>query len=134
MKITLGSTDLCAGQARNSTGIPVGPRDLRIQLSPGVAIREFAGADRIQPEHIRCDSGSVTFGVTRTFATEADALAYLSGAFLSEPKEGTLKFDGTKVFGTRTVNHETVDAKSVVTQRTAALVGRTVAVNYSITG
>ena len=126
MTITLGNSTLCAGQARNSTGSPVGPRDLRIQLTPGVAIREFVGADRVQPEHVKCDSGTISFGVTRTFAAVADALAYLKGAFLEEPSEGQLKFDNADVFG---ANH-----KSVVTQRTAALVGCTVAVNYSITG
>ena len=126
MTIKLGSTFLCKGQERNSTGDPVGPRDLRMQLAPGVAIREYVGADRVQPEHVRSDSGSLTFGVTRTFATVAAALAYLKGDFLTEPSEGQLKFDNADVFG---ANH-----KSVVTQRTAALVGCTVAVNYSITG
>lgn len=119
-------TTLCAGQTRNSTGSPVGPHDLRMQLAPGVAVREYVGADRVQPEHVRSDSGSLTFGVTRTFATVADALAYLKGGFVSEASEGQLKFDDTDVFG---ANH-----KSVVTQRTAALVGCTVAISYSITG
>ena len=99
MTITLGNTTLCAGQARNSTGSPVGPRDLRMQLAPGVAIREYVGADRVQPEHVRSDSGSVTFGVTRTFATVDAALAYLKGDFISEPSEGQLKFDNADVFG-----------------------------------
>ena len=75
------------------------------------------------------DSGSITFGVTRTFASAADALSYIrtrliGGQQTSEPSEGQLKFDDVAVFG----------PKSVVTQRTAALVGCTVAVNYSITG
>ena len=126
MTITLGNATLCAGQARNSTGDPVGPNNLRMQLAPGVTVREYVGADRVQPEHVRCDSGSLTFGVTRTFATVDSALTYLKGAFLAEPSEGQLTFDDTDVFG---ANH-----KSVVTQRTAALVGCTVAVNYSITG
>ena len=123
MTITLGSTTLCAGQARNSTGSPVGPNDLRMQLAPGVSIREYVGADRLQGEHVRCDSGSVSFGVTRTFATPEAALAYISGAFLSEDSAGALKFGETTVF-----------ANAAVTQRTAAHVGCTVAVNYSITG
>lgn len=123
MTITLGNTTLCAGQARNTTGSPVGPNDLRMQLAPGVAIREYVGADRVQGEHVRCDSGSVSFGVTRTFATPEAALAYISGAFLSEDSAGALKFDDQTVF-----------ANAAVTQRTAAVVGCTVAVNYSITG
>ena len=124
MTITLGSTTLVAGQARNSTGSPVGPSNLRIAETPGVAAREYVGADRVQPEHVLCDSGTLTFGVTRTYGSVANALAYLSGAFLSEASEGQLKFDNANVFG----------AKSVVTQRVAALVGRTVAINYTITG
>ena len=129
MTITLGSTTLCAGQTRNSTGDPVGPNNLRIQETPGVAAREYVGADRVQPEHVRCDSGTVSFGVTRTFTTAALALKHIreklvGGQQTSEASEGQLKFDDTNVFG----------AKSVVTQRVAALVGCTVAVNYSITG
>ena len=129
MTITLGSTTLCAGQTRNSTGDPVGPNNLRIAETPGVAAREYVGADRVQPEHVRCDSGTLTFGVTRTFADVATALAYIStkligGQQTSEASEGQLKFDDRNVFG----------AKSVVTQRVASLVGCTVAVNYTITG
>ena len=83
-------------------------------------------ADRVEGEHVRCDSGSVSFGVTRTFATVADALSYISGAYLAEPKKGVLKFNNEDVFGEEHV--------SVVTQRTMALVGCTVAVNYTIQG
>ena len=126
MKITLGTTDLVEQQDRDNAGKAVGPQNLRLQLSPGVAMREYVGADRVEPEHVRCDSGTVSFGVTRTFADVASALTYLSSTFLSEPSEGELKFDSVSVFGT---GH-----KSVVTQRVAALVGCTVAVNYSITG
>ena len=124
MTIKLGDYVLCAGDTRNSAGNPVGPSDLRMQLAPGVAVREYVGADRVQPEHVRSDSGSLTFGVARTFATVADALAYLKEPFISEPSEGPLKFDDVAVFG----------PKSVVTQRTAALDGCTVHVVYSITG
>ncbi len=128
MTITLvnGSTTttLVAGQTRNSTGSPVGPHDLRIVNSPGTAVREYVGADRVQPEHVRCDSGSVAFGVTRTFATVDAALAYMAGTFLSENNVGQLKFDSNNVFG----------AKSAVTQRTAVLVGCTVVQTYTIQG
>ena len=124
MTITLGSTVLVATQTRNSTGSPVGPRNLLMSVTPGVIQRECVGADRIQPEHIRCDSGSVSFGAARTFATEAAALAYIATTIHAEASEGQLKFDSTNVFG----------PKSVVTQRVAALVGRTVHINYTITG
>lgn len=126
MTITLDSTELCKGQTRNADGDAVGPRNLRVQLAPGVAVREFAGADRVQPEHVRSDSGTVSFGVTRTFGSVEAALGYIAGTFIGEASEGQLKFGDTDVFGE---NH-----KSAVTQRVAALVGRTVAVEYTITG
>ena len=123
MTITLtdGNTvhELCKGDARNSAGDPVGPSDLRMAETPGAVLREYVGADRVEGEHVRCDSGSVSFGVTRTFATVA-------GAYLAEPKKGVLKFGDAAVFGAGHV--------SVVTQRTMALVGCTVAVNYTIQG
>lgn len=138
MTITLTNngtaTKLCEGDVRDTTGKPMGPRDLRIQLTPGVAIREFVGADRVQPEHVKCDSGSISFGVTRTFATPEAAITYATSTFLNEPNEGVLTVGTTKIFGTRTVGNTTVDAKCAVTQRTLAVVGCTVAVNYSITG
>ena len=138
MTITLTNngtaSKLCEGDVRDTTGKPMGPRDLRIQLTPGVAIREFVGADRVQPEHVKCDSGSISFGVTRTFATPEAAITYATSTFLNEPNEGVLTVGTTKIFGTRTVGNTTVDAKCVVTQRALAVVGCSVAVNYSITG
>ena len=125
-------TTLVAGQSRNSTGDPVGPSDLRMAVTPGVAMREYVGADRVQPEHVRCDSGSVSFGATRTFATEALALAYIATTIHGEASEGQLKFTDTS--GSTPVETNVFGAKSVVTQRVAALVGRTVHVNYTIQG
>lgn len=118
-------TILCAGDTRNSSGDPVGPQNLRIAETPGADLREYVGADRVEGDHVRCDSGSVSFGVTRTFADEAAALAWVSGSFISEAKSGVLKFGTTAVFGNK---------KSAVTQRVAAVVGCTVAVNYTIQG
>lgn len=128
MTITLGSSTLVAGQARNSTGSPIGPRDLKIRDTPGVAVREYVGADRVSPEHVRCDHGVIEFGATRTFASVDAALAWAtgtgSGQFFGEASEGELKFDNSRVFG----------AKSAVTSRSLAVVGCTVAVNYVIEG
>lgn len=127
MTITLGNTTLCHGQRRFAgadAGKATGPRDLRISETPGVAVREFVGADRVSPEHVLCDSGTVSFGVTRTFATVADALAYATGDVFDEDVAGELKFDNRRVFG----------AKSAVTGRQIAVVGCTVAVNYEIAG
>ena len=75
MTITLGSTTLCAGQTRNNTGDPVGPRDIRDAETPGVVIREYVGADRVVGDRVGCDHGTITFGVTRTFSSVALATA-----------------------------------------------------------
>lgn len=124
MTITLGNTTLCAGDVRSADGAPAGPIGLRLAEVPGVAVREFVGADRIQPEHLGCDAGTVIFAVSRTYATVEAALAYLEAGIAAEAVEGQLKFGETAKFGPR----------SVVTARNAELVGCTVNVNYTIQG
>ena len=123
MKITLGTSTLCDGQSRSSNGSATGPASLTLALAPGVVLREYVGADRVAGEHVKCDHGTVSFSVERIFATPADALAYVRGAFLSEASEGALKFDADTVF-----------ANAAVTARNAAVVGCAVAVSYTIEG
>lgn len=123
MVITLGEATLAATQSRNSTGSPIGPANLTMSLSPGVALREYVGADRVTGEHLKCDRGAVSFGVERIFASPAAALDYVKGDFISEDCEGELKFDGNTVF-----------RDAVVTSRSVAVVGCAVAVNYVIEG
>jgi len=123
MTITLGSSTLCDGQTRSSNGSATGPANLTLALAPGVVIREYIGADHVQGEHVKCGHGTVSFSVERIFATPADALAYVRGAFLSEASEGELKFEDATVF-----------ANAAVTARQAAVVGCAVAVNYTIEG
>ena len=123
MTITLGSTTLCAGQTRNNTGSPVGPRDIIDNEAPGVVMREYVGADRVAGDHVRCDHGSVTFGVTRTFATVADATQYALVGHRSEATVGALKYDDTTIF-----------ENAAVTSRSIAQIGCTVVVNYTIEG
>ena len=126
MKITLtkGSTvtELVSTQARNNTGAPVGPQNLRLSDMPGVVKREYIGKTRIEPEDVRVHSGSCTFDVHREFATVAEALAYVAG-FVNEQVEGELKFDSTVVFD-----------NAAVTSRLVAQVGCSVAVSYTIEG
>lgn len=123
MNITLGDTVLVAGQTRSSGGSPVGPANLRMALAPGVVLREYVGADRVQGEHVGCDHGTVSFDAERIFATPEAALAYVRGAFLAEASEGALRFGGGVVF-----------AQAAVTSRTCAVVGCAVAVSYTIEG
>lgn len=122
MKITLGDYELVSTQARNNTGSPVGPQNLRLTDIPGVVKREYIGETRIKPEDVKVHSGSCTFDVHREFATVADALAYVAG-IVNEPTEGALKFDTTEVFAT-----------AAVTSRSVAQVGCSVAVSYTIEG
>ena len=123
MKITIGSTELVSGQARNSTGSPVGPDKLTVNDSPGVVRREFIGKTRIEPEDVRPHSGTVSFDAHRTFATVDAALAYVGGTMLAEETQGAFKIGSNTVF-----------AKATVTDRRAALVGCTVVVSYTIEG
>jgi len=120
------TTTLVATQERNATGAPVGPEDLRGTDAPGVIARDYIGAERERPELVRCNHGSVSFGVTRTFASVADAAAYMAGDFWTEGSEGVLYFGSAPVFGAGQV--------ACVTNRSYAWVGSTVKVNYTIEG
>ena len=120
------TTTLCAGRARNTTGSPIGPDGLSGSDLPGVVTRDYIGAERERPELVRCNHGSVSFGVTRTFASVADAAAYMAGDFWTEGSEGVLYFGSAPVFGAGQV--------ACVTNRSYAWVGSTVKVNYTIEG
>lgn len=128
------TTTLCAGQTRNSSGSPIGPEDFRGSDAPGVVARDYIGAEREHPELVRCNHGSISFGVTRTFADVAHAAAYMAkgaatapgsgeAGFWGEGSEGSLYIGGTKVF-----------EHACVTSRTYAWVGCTVKINYTIEG
>lgn len=123
MTITLGSTTLCSGATRATDGTPAGPDNLTGTLEPGVIDREYIGAAGIEPEAIGCDRSRISFGVTRTYSSTASALAYLSGAFLTEDVEGTLKFNST-----------TIMTKAAIRSRSFSHIGCTVAVRYQIEG
>lgn len=127
MKITIGTTgnltELVSTQARNNTGSPVGPDKLRIADTPGIVKREYIGKDRIEPEDVKVHSGVCTFDVHREFASVDDALEYVGSTMLNERTEGEFKIGNNVVF-----------AKAAVTNRTAALVGCTVAISYTVEG
>ena len=123
MKITLGNTDLCETQTRNSTGKAVGPSNFRASDAPGVVKHDYVGAERTRPEHIKCDAGTVTFDVNRTFATVEDAVAYACVGIREEAVEGELKFGNNVIF-----------AHAAITSRSVAQVGCTVAISYTIEG
>ena len=117
------TTTLCAGRSRNSSGSPIGPEDMRGSDAPGVVTHDFIGAARETPELIRCNHGSVSFSVTRTFADVDSAEAYIASDFLDEGSEGALYYGSRKVYDS-----------ACVTSRTYAWVGCTVKVNYTIEG
>lgn len=128
MRIQLGSTYLCGseeldGDVRNSSGVPMGPHDIRVQENPGVTIREYVGADRVEGEHVRCDSGTMSFRTTRIFASEADATSWAMTGHREEEKSGAL-----------VVDDETVYAKGVVTAKQVSQAGLAVVTQYTIQG
>ena len=113
----------CSDAARSSAGAPVGPGNLSCVETPGVEMRDYVGADRVEPEHVRCNHGTLTFQATRVYATPALAAAYALAGHLAEPVEGVLKFGSTTIF-----------PKACVTSRRIGMVGCTVVVNYTIEG
>lgn len=123
MEIKIGNTVLCAGTARNSEGNPVGPEGLTVSEMPGIAKRDYIGADRTVPELVRCNHGSVSFSVTRIFATVDAALDYALGDIYDEETEGALVAGGRTVF-----------ENAAVTNRSVSHVGCAVAVAYTIEG
>ena len=128
MRIQLGSTYLCGsaeldGDVRNSTGVPMGPRNVSVQENPGAVIREYVGADRVEGERVRCDSGTLSFGTTRIFGTEAEATAWAMTGHRAESVEGALVVDG-----------ETVYRKAVVTSKQVSQGGVAVSTPYTIQG
>lgn len=118
---------LCAGGTRASDGSPMGPADVHRIERPGAAIREYVGADRVEGEWVKCDSGTLSFSVTRIFATEAAAAAYALTGLGSEPREGALK----ATEGSETV---TIFSHCVMTGRETSQVGVAVAVQYTFEG
>ena len=120
---------LCAGDARNSgaTPNPMGPQNVRRAEKPGAALREYVGADRVNGEWVKCDSGVLSFGVVRIFDTPAHAADFALTGFGAEPREGTL----TATVGGTTV---TIFSKCVITSRESAQVGVAVATQYTIEG
>ena len=120
---------LCAGATRNSgsTPNPMGPQNVRRGEKPGTALREYVGADRVNGEWVKCDSGVLSFGVVRIFDTPANAAAFALTGFGTEPREGTL----TATVGGTTV---TIFSKCVITSRESAQVGVAVATQYTIEG
>ena len=121
------ATTLCSDGTRSVNGAPVGPGNLSINETPGVEMREYVGADRIHGERVKCDSGVLSFGVTRIFDTAAHAAAFALTGFGTEPREGAL----TAEVGSDTV---TIFAHCVITSRESEQVGVAVHTRYTIEG
>lgn len=128
MRIQLGSTYLCGsagldGDVRNSSGVPMGPQNIRVQETPGAVLREYIGADRVEGERVRCDSGTISFGTTRIFDSEAHATEWAMTGHRDEVKSGQFKIDGKVVF-----------QKAVMTSKQVSQVGVAVATQYTVQG
>lgn len=75
MDIKIDNAVLCFGDHQTTAGDPIGPDNLRVRLQRGVDVYEYIGAAGIDSEHKGCDRKSISFGVTRTYGSEADAKA-----------------------------------------------------------
>ena len=128
------TTYLVKTQERNDDGDPVGPEDLRGSDAPGVITRDYIGAAREVPEVVRCNHGSITFGVTRTFANVAAAAAYMAKGAATAPGSGEAGFWGEESSGALYFGSTKVFETAAVTNRTYAWVGCTVKVQYTIEG
>lgn len=123
MEIKIGNTILCAGTARNSNGEPVGPDGLTVAEVPGIAKRDYIGADRTVNEHVKCNHGTVSFSVSRVFPSVDAALDYALSDIYEEEVEGAFTCGGRTVF-----------EHAAVTNRQVSHVGCAVAVAYTIEG
>lgn len=83
IQIKIASYLLCEDGERSSGGSPVGPVDGKGGLAPGTDDREYIGAAGIVPEHVGCDRKSVSFAVSRVYATPA--LAFAAVAAMVQP-------------------------------------------------
>jgi len=124
MQLKIGDTVLSEGDSRPSTaGTPFGVSGITVSETPGVEIREYVGADRVEGEHVRCDHGSVSFQTHRVFGTVEAAVAWTMAGHRAEAKEGALVLGSTTVF-----------SKAVVTRKQLSQVGVAVVTQYTIEG
>ena len=124
MQLKIGDTVLSAGDSRPSTpGTPFGVSGITVSENPGVEIREYVGADRIEGEHVRCDHGSVSFQTHRVFATVEAAVAWAMSGHRAEAKAGALVFGSSTVF-----------QRAVVTAKRLSQVGVSVVTQYTVEG
>ena len=103
MQIKLNGVTLCAGGAGGAEGDPVGPEGINIRLSPGTENYEYLNADGIEAEHVGCDSCAVSFGVTRTYGTVAQAQTVAIGMKAAAPRQGALEIDGAALLAKATL-------------------------------
>lgn len=132
MTITLTPPDgtatvLCGGDGRKTDGTPFGASDVTTDETPGSALREFVGADRVQGEHIGCDRGTISFRTTRIYPTVAAASAWAIAGHRQEAAAGTLV---VAVGGTST----TVFQKCAVVSKRISQIGVAVVTQYTIEG
>ncbi len=85
---------LARSPGRSGDGSPVGPDGLEFRTEKGVLDREPIGADGIDSEHVGCDRRTLTFAVTRVYASEQQALAGLAALEAGCPAQGKVTLGG----------------------------------------
>lgn len=137
IQFKIGTYLLCEDGERSTGGSPVGPIDGKGALVPGAEDREFIGADGIEPEHVGCDRKSLSFSVSRVYATPAAALAAWA-AMLQPPTAENLAAGAVPREGALTVTDGSAVSDVMSKARLASLecvqVGVALALRYSFEG
>jgi len=94
MEIKIDNAVLCFGDHQTTAGDAIGPDNLRIRLQRGVDVYEYIGAAGIDTEHKGCDRKVISFGVTRTYGSEALAKA-ASLSVIALDMEGAVTLSST---------------------------------------
>jgi len=93
MEIKIDNAVLCFGDHQTTAGDAIGPDNLRIRLQRGVDVFEYIGSAGITSEHKGCDRKSISFSVTRTYASVATAEASVL-TVMGLDMEGAVTVDG----------------------------------------
>ncbi len=114
---------LAQSPGRPQDGTPIGPDAMEYSVSKGVLDREPVGADGIVSEPCGCDRRTLTFGVSRHYATEALAVAAAASLEQACPPKGAV-----------TIGSSTLIASATLRQLRLRVSGRRLSAVYSFEG
>jgi hypothetical protein len=135
IRIKIGDYLLCSDGARSDgAGSPCGPIDASGSLAPGVAGREFVGADGVRPEHAGCDAATLSFSVSRIYGTPGQAAAALFAMLAAPPAEGAVPREGALTLQDGDGASQTIMQRAALAGLIHSQVGCALALRYTFTG